>query len=347
MYNKLLKWSGIIGISVLSLMIVGMLFYSARKRLVYVQAKEPQEQSQATLMEQEPVRLIEIKPEEKEKQNRFMIPVADLITQDAIYIENDYVKRCITITIQGMDVSFYEKTVMSGNLTGIQSVQAGNQGDSVIILISLDGVYEYEAVLENQKLGLTFKKPSEVYDRIVVLDAGHGGMDHGITLNGIKEDEFVMEIAERVKKKLESENIRVYMTRGDEDAPEIAQRVEFVHLAEADLVLSLHLAEGTEYGISAYYNDLYFTPEYTNVEFADVLVQSTSEAVNNRGNGVLAVDVKERDLLQGVTVPAAELVLGCPGNEEEAELLKRDDYKEHLADGICQAIRLSFEEIEE
>ncbi len=346
MYQKLLKWSGIIGISLLSLMLAGMLYYSATKTLVYVQAEEESGQMQSIHADSEPDKWIELKPEERDNQTRFLIPVADLITQDEIHIENDYMNHRITINVTGMEASFYEEEVMFGNLQGITSVQAGNRGDGVVILISLDRMYEYEAVLENQKLGITLKRPSEVYDRIVVLDAGHGGADHGIALNGIREDELVLDVAERVKKKLEAAEIRVYMTRGSTNAPDLQKRAEFAADADASLVLSLHLADGTEYGISAYYNDTYFRPDFTNVEFADALVTNTAIVVHNRGNGIFPAEEEEHGLLFGVTVPAAELFLGCPGNTAEAELLKRDDYKEDLAEGICQAILMSFEEME-
>ena len=55
---------------------------------------------------------------------------------------------------------------------------------------------------------------AEKSDRIVVLDAGHGGTDSGkVGINGVKEKDINLTITNSVKKILEKENIQVIMTR--------------------------------------------------------------------------------------------------------------------------------------
>lgn len=344
MYDKLLKWSGIIGCCVLSVMIAGMLYYSSKKSLIYVHAEEESYVATEVQPDETVHGLNQIVPEEKENQNKFYIPVTGNVTQEAIRIENDYVNRRLKITINGMDASFYEKNVMHGKLDNIALVQAGNQYKAVVIFLTMDRVCEYEAVLENQKLGLVFKNPADVYDEIVVLDAGHGGSDKGVVANGITEAQLCMEMAELVKAKLEEQGIRVYLTRSEESIPDQDNRASYANEAGADLFLSIHLSEGTDYGISAYYNDLYFMPEFNNVMFADILVREVVQAVNNRGNGVFAVEQGDSEVLCAVEVPAARLEIGCPADAQEAALLKRADYREDLAEGICAAIIHSLEE---
>lgn len=346
MYDKLLKWSGIIGCLVLGVMIAGMLYYSSQKSLVYVHAEEKQDVTTGIQPDETVHGLIQITPEEKENQNKFYIPVAGMVTQESIRIENDYVNRRLKITISGMDASFYEKNVMHGRLDNIALVQAGNQYKGVVIFLTMEQVCEYEAVLENQKLGLVFKNPSEVYDEIVVLDAGHGGNDNGVVVNGITEAELCMEIVELVKAKLEEQGVRVYLARGTESIPEREKRASLANETGADLFLSIHLSEGTDYGINAYYNELYFVPGYNNVMFADCLVREVAGAVNNRGNGVFAVEQTDTEILCMVDGLAARLEIGCPADVQEAELLKRADYKEDIAEGICAAIIHSLEEMD-
>lgn len=344
MYDKLLKWSGIIGSMMMVFMIAGMLVYSSKKGLVYVQA-QGQPESAEQPADDKIQELILMIPEEKENQNKFYIPVADTVTQDAIRIENDSVNHCLKIWIDGMKPAFYEQNPMYGKTEGIEQIRAGRQNEGIAIFVMMDHLYEYEAVLENQKLGLVFYRPSQLYDNIVVLDVGHGGNDKGVSLNGINEAELVMDVAERIKKQLEENGICVYLTRGSQDSPDDAQRITFAKEAEADLYLSLHLSDDTEYGISAYYNAAYFVPGINNAMFADLLVRETASAVNNRGNGVYAVDsLDEEELLNQLETVAARLILGCPSNAQEAALLKRSDYREDLASGISRAIQECLEE---
>ncbi len=346
MYDKWLKWSGIIGCCVLGLMIAGMLYYSSQKSLVYVQAEENQQVTVDSQLDDTVYGLIQIVPEEKEDQNKFYIPVSGTVTQESIRIENDYVNRRLKITISGMDTSFYEKNAMYGKMDNIVLVQAGNQYRGIVIFLTMERICEYEAVLENQKLGLVLKDPADVYNEIVVLDAGHGGSDNGIVANGITEAELCMEITELVKAKLETQGIRVYLTHSKEGAPDWLERASYANETGADLFLTIHLSEGADYGINAYYNDLYFMPGFNNVMFADILVREVAEAVNNRGNGVFAIEQEASEVLCAVEVPAARLEIGCPADAQEAELLKRADYKEDLAEGICAAIMRSLEEVD-
>lgn len=54
-------------------------------------------------------------------------------------------------------------------------------------------------------------KDKDIYD--IVLDAGHGGRDPGATKYGYSETDFTLDIALKVKEKLEEQNIKVKLTR--------------------------------------------------------------------------------------------------------------------------------------
>ncbi len=357
MYDKLYRWSGIIGITVLVPVIVAMLLYSWKKPLVYVQAADD---NAAGLQESDaqagPREFEELTPVIREGAENICIPVAGTVTQESIRIENDYTDHVITVAIDGMSLADLASDQVYGSLAGISYTQAADWDGRLILAVVTDNIYEYEAILENQKLTLTLKEPKELYERIVVLDAGHGGLDHGIEANRISESELTLDIAGRVRELLAAENIRVYVTRGAHDDPPGEKRIALANDAGADLFVSLHLAEGTDYGIRAFYDGVYFIPALTNVEFADLLVRETATAVNNRARGVSALgsgesgeaeaaeaDPQAAALLYDAELPAVYLELGAPGNVREAALLGREDYRQDLAYGIYQAILKAYE----
>lgn len=348
MYHKLLRWSGVIGITLMVLAIAGMLVYSWKKPLIYVQAEGSGEtQSHKTQTGQ--VTFAELVPTVREDADNLCIPVASGVTQEEIHIDSDYINHIMTITIDGMGTTDLSDSVY-GSLNGINRIQTAEWDGQLILMVVTDDIYEYGAILENQRLMITLKTPGELYDRIVVIDAGHGGSDTGIVANSVTESEFALDIAERVRGLLAEEGIRVYMTRTQKENPDGTDRVLLANGVRADMYVSLHLGEGEEYGISARYNGTYFTPALTNAELADLLVRCTAEAVNNRGIGVFELEEqadsdeqREDEALYHAQVPAVYLTLGAPGNREEAALLCREDYRQDLAQGIARAVLEAYE----
>ena len=216
--------------------------------------------------------------------------------------------------------------------------------------LQMTGLYEHQYMFENGELELSFVHPSALYDRIVVLDAAHGGTDAGITGHGIREKELTLEITEKVRSLLEGSNVRVYCTRVDDTGISEEERAAFVNELHADMLISIRAgADDTKdqvFGIQTFYNGTYFIPYFGNIELADVLERSAVTAVGGKANGLFEADSQDV-LLQKVQVPAAAIEVGYVTNAEEAGMLSLEEYKMKLAEGIAEAIRTAFAEKEE
>ncbi|MDN3723518.1 N-acetylmuramoyl-L-alanine amidase [Aequorivita sp. SDUM287046] len=76
---------------------------------------------------------------------------------------------------------------------------------------------------------------------VVVLDAGHGGHDHGNKGNGYKESEISLNIVLKVGAELEKlPNVRVIYTRKSDVFIELRERAAIANRADADLFVSVH-----------------------------------------------------------------------------------------------------------
>ncbi|MGH6734715.1 MAG: N-acetylmuramoyl-L-alanine amidase [Methyloceanibacter sp.] len=77
---------------------------------------------------------------------------------------------------------------------------------------------------------------------IVVLDAGHGGVDPGTSsANGVTEKEVVLQFAKRLKEKLTATGrYEVHLTRDDDTFLPLQERVAFAQKKGAGLFLSIH-----------------------------------------------------------------------------------------------------------
>jgi len=82
--------------------------------------------------------------------------------------------------------------------------------------------------------------------RKVVIDAGHGGKDDGATSRyGLKEKRVVLEVANKVKRGLESAGIQVIMTRGADVFIPLSERARIANKNSADLFVSIHANAST------------------------------------------------------------------------------------------------------
>ena len=93
------------------------------------------------------------------------------------------------------------------------------------------------------------KPPARVPGRwIVVLDAGHGGIDPGAERDGQSEADLVLQFAREFKEiLLRDGRFQVVMTREEDVFVPLETRISIARAAEADVFLSLHadaLAEG-------------------------------------------------------------------------------------------------------
>ena len=85
--------------------------------------------------------------------------------------------------------------------------------------------------------------PPEAGERFdtVVIDAGHGGDDHGARgPKGLLEKDLVLDVARRVATKLSGDGVKAVLTRSDDRFVGLEDRTSIANDARADLFVSIH-----------------------------------------------------------------------------------------------------------
>ena len=178
--------------------------------------------------------------------------------------------------------------------------------------------------------------------KVIVIDAGHGGEDPGkIGVNGSLEKEINLSIAEEIKIHLEKAGIKVIMTReedimmGDNKTGDMEERVKIMNSAGAVLAVSIHqnsFTSESEKGAQVFYHE-----ESDEGERAAEILQNHLKMVDqeNRRN------IKANDsyyILKRTTIPTVIVECGFLSNWEEAEKLADQDYQKELAQVISEGI---------
>jgi len=100
-----------------------------------------------------------------------------------------------------------------------------------------------DPALFNGGRGLPLSRAFGLGVNTILLDPGHGGEDTGcIGLGGTREKEIALDIARRLKRRLEARtSYDVLMTRDGDVTLPLAERIAIAHAKRADLFVSIHL----------------------------------------------------------------------------------------------------------
>lgn len=200
--------------------------------------------------------------------------------------------------------------------------------------------------MDENLLRLRLAPIREKYEKIVVLDAGHGGSDAGITVDGLSEKDLTLAVVKKAGILLKKAGIQVYYTRTEDETVE-KQRAQLANRLRADMLISVHAAQDEDsgrYGMRTKYNDTFFIPGFSSADLGYILLEKVAASTNEKALGIEA-DTQEQ-VIRESEVPVALLEIGYLSNAQERKLLEKKDYLDRIAQGICDALTQSFEEME-
>jgi len=183
---------------------------------------------------------------------------------------------------------------------------------------------------------------------VVVLDAGHGGIDAGVTgvVTGVKESDLNLEMAFVVKTKLENRGATVVMTRTDKGGlygttakgfklRDMEKRREIIQKASPDIVISIHMnkfSDGKRCGPQVFYQK-----GAVNGKALAESVQSVLNVFTKNNHESLSGDFY---VCQCVDSPSVIVECGFLSNESDEKKLCDKSYQDALGEEIIKGIYL-------
>ena len=212
-------------------------------------------------------------------------------------------------------------------------------------------------VVAPKKIGSASRGNYDVLNKVVYLDAGHGGYDPGASYFGISEKSLTLAIQSRVKAKLEAEGYQVMTTRTSDTYVDLTDRSRAANASESDIFVSIHInASGSSaaQGIETYYYQPYaeypsrinatYHANPTRLSMSDTLANAIqSSLINATGAQNQGVKRQTFAVLRETTAPAVLLELGFLSNPQEAARLSTSAYQETLANAIVAGIKSYYE----
>ena len=262
------------------------------------------------------------------------------INTGSIKHKDAYLDGYYELTLPGDYSDVYGYGTLNVNTSQIKSFTISTTGGNTVIRFNQNIISAYTIKDTGSAYEITAKNPQQVYDKVLLLDAGHGGNDPGTSGNGLTEKTMNLTMALKVKSYVENNsNIKVYLTRDDDSRPANADRAKTANQI-ADLMVSIHMnagaasASGTETLYAAHSNDGNGT--LTSLQAAQAVQSRLPGALSTTNRGV-----KSRPdllILNSTTVPAILIETCFLSNPGDALKISQATYQDAAAKAIGDGI---------
>lgn len=276
------------------------------------------------------------------KGHQIRLALPQNVTSAGVSIDNYYVDKTIAITINGIGKDYFSKYPMRGNADNIVDVTYDSENLVGVIELVLDDVKEVQMTSEGEYIYLDFVDPHDIYDYVVVVDAGHGGNAPGASKMGVYEKDIDLDFVLELKKLFDrtDKNIGVYYTRTTDCNPAFDARVGLANDSDADVFLSIHnnsTASGRMSSISG--TEVMYKGGDTSGEskkFASMCLDNLLSALGTKSKGTVVGD--EVYIIRMSESPVALVEVGFMTNAHELEMLQNKEYQQKTAQALYDSI---------
>lgn len=196
-----------------------------------------------------------------------------------------------------------------------------------------------------------------ITNKVILLDAGHGGIDPGATNEdkSILEKDINLQITLKLRQLLESSGCLVLLTREEDTSlyeeeagkttrqkynENLKNRRKMIEESGVDAFVSIHL---NKFEQSKYYGAQTFYPEGQNdSKLLSQFIQDELKRVVDKTNQRKIKPSKDIYLLKENKIPSVLIECGFLSNEKESKLLNDEKYQEKVAWAIYAGIQKYF-----
>lgn len=178
--------------------------------------------------------------------------------------------------------------------------------------------------------------------KTIYLDAGHGGVDNGATVNNVKEKDLNLQIVYKLKETLTSAGATVLLTRKDDNdisnpnalyrkKSDFDNRIKLINNSNADLYISIHQ--------NIYQNKKYSGPQVFYVKDNQKLAEIIQNTLNKYLNTKRKVKTINNTYMYKLLKKKGILIeCGFISNDYERYKLKTEEYQLKLSKIITEGI---------
>jgi N-acetylmuramoyl-L-alanine amidase len=229
---------------------------------------------------------------------------------------------------------------------------------AVVIVIFIGMVSLLGSNLNFVKEAMKTNKELQVGNKIILIDAGHGGMDGGTSSkSGTVEKDINLSIAKKLKVSLQKVGYEVVMTREEGTQlysssgtirerynEDLRKRCDLKKTSNCDLFISIHLnhfPESKYYGAQVWYSSYKDSVVLAGITQKNLRIdlEPSNKRVQKPAKNLYKI-LREHDNMPSIIVEC-----GFLSNYEEEQRLKSEEYQQKIADSISNSVGEFFNNI--
>lgn len=264
----------------------------------------------------------------------FKFKKAPGLTINDIKIKDDYRNHKITITLPQNYSDLYDDGIMHIGSPALDKITV-KSGSKTEFTIHEKTIQAIDVIDDGENIQIVFMPPRDKYDKIIVLDMGHGAHDGGASANGLVEKTLNLQQGMNLYNLLEKDPyLKVYVTREDDSYPTNPYRAQLANEIGADIFVSMHnnsftpKANGTE----VYYS----TRSVKGKQIAGIVQKSMVSNLGTFNRG--AKNGSHLIVLNQTKMPAILIETAFMTNPEDAAKLKSPEFNQKVGRVVYESI---------
>lgn len=165
--------------------------------------------------------------------------------------------------------------------------------------------------------------------KIIVIDAGHGGNDMGVTYNEASEKQIVLGVASKIKNLNKSDDYEIILTRDSDQYAGLSDRTAMINKLNPEMVISLHINRTPGSETDKKGHEIFTQNSDASKAFAEKISKKL---------GSCKIEEKNLHILRESKSPAVLVELGFINNKEDRDYLSSEAGQKELAQKFIEII---------
>ncbi|MCR5431240.1 MAG: N-acetylmuramoyl-L-alanine amidase [Lachnospiraceae bacterium] len=278
------------------------------------------------------------------------IKLPDSVTSEDVVISDNIYKNEIYISIKGDHKKFFDNLSFNDDCENcvVQIREEYHPEDDITLLKIITQTDSeglcllHKDLISDENIKLIFDRAGDLYDKIVILDAGHGANDPGTQNFGIDEKDCNLIITKLIGRIIEKSGIKVFYTRYDDTLIALRDRAYLGGRLDADMFVSIHHNANNspeKNGTSVYYSLLNYNATLENTLTSRIMAETMQndliEKIQTNDMKVLTTDFT---VTKYNNVPSVLVELSFLSNPEECYRSITDEFRNAASESIAGSI---------